>query len=137
MLVKAQQEAETKNWWWDQRLKTTYPRGLLEREVEGGVLLEAGHQEAVEGDGGGHGEARPKAAAERCVPLQLGEITIASRCYSSEYIPVSSTILFQYLISLWIVCWLNVTAKKYKKFKSMLMYVQQWSDYNTILHELL
>ena len=66
-----------------QQSNTTYPRGLLERELEGGVLLEAGHQEAVEGDGGGHGEARPQAAAECRVPLQLCEITIANQCYSS------------------------------------------------------
>ena len=35
----------------------TYPGCLLETELEVWVCLEAGDEDAVEGDGGGHGDA--------------------------------------------------------------------------------
>ena len=45
--------------------KLTYPGCLLETELELRVRLEAGDEDAVEGDGGGHGDgalSRPAAA---------------------------------------------------------------------------
>ena len=47
------------------RKKPTYPGCFLETELELRVRLEAGDEDAVEGDGGGHGDgalSRPAAA---------------------------------------------------------------------------
>ena len=47
----------------------TYPGRLLECQLNVRVGLQAGHEQTVEGDGGGHGDAGAEAAAEAGVPL--------------------------------------------------------------------
>ena len=47
----------------------TYPGSLLETEHEVWISLEAGHEDTVEGDGGGHGDAGEEGGGESDVAL--------------------------------------------------------------------
>ena len=49
--------------------RLTDPGSLLETEVEVRVPLQAGDEDTVESDGGGHGDAGPETATEAGVPL--------------------------------------------------------------------
>ena len=68
----------------------TYPGRLLECQLNVRVGLQAGHEQTVEGDGGGHGGAEAEAAAEAGVPLS-GPATLlqdGEHCSVCSHTPV-------------------------------------------------